>query len=231
MLRIGFDLDGVIARTQDSILTVLKSQGKIPATTTIENCKWFDFAYNEKEQTGFPGVTLQDLTDIFMTREFWSHILPFDATIAAMRQLSQTAELYIVTDRRWFPELEDLTAQWLENNKVPHNKLLICKGRLKGMACEQHKISFFIDDNVGNISSVAPYVQCAYVYPQPWNAGMGLPENAVRPYDIYEIVNDIKTHELLCSLENQRKGLVGTTLLQEKRNGLTRIGHHQEGNT
>lgn len=224
MFNVGFDLDNVISKTAEGVLSALAAKGKIPANTGIDKCTCWAFEYNPETKTGFSGVTKEDITQIFMDPSFWGTLTPNKDTVAAMELLYNhlPGQLYIITDRFWFPEIGDITRMWLKAHAVPFDELIITPGSKKWEACAKNKICFFVDDNIDNIQSIAKYVPCAYLYGKPWNAGASLPENAVRCEDIHHITGDIALYN---QIEKQRARLSqfeSMTLLHEKVSGVTR---------
>lgn len=65
-------------------------------------------------------------------------------------------EIYIVTARFYTENfnVEEVTKRWLEENKIPYNKLMI-NARNKAEVVKQEKIEIFVDDNIRNCEEIA----------------------------------------------------------------------------
>lgn len=233
MIRVGFDLDGVISNTHQSIVDALKSRNLIPQSTAVADMTSWNIEYNPSDGTGFPRVTSAHLEEIFSSAEFWKSTSPYRQTVKSLTELvsSESIEIHVITDRRWFPELGQITYEWLKHHKIPFTDLVICKGDNKWLECVNRKIRFFVDDKPSTILSAAPYVQCAYLYPQPWNQASILPENGVRPYSIEEIVQDLRSYCMIDRLSHRISMIAPSTLLSEKANGLIRTPPVKIGDT
>lgn len=185
MLRIGFDLDNCLSRTSEAALASLISKGLVQAGTTIDDATWLKWEWDQEAGTGFPGVTFEDMRAVFMEPAFWLGLETHQFPASLVRDIGRDAEIHIVTDRRWFPELEALTRQWLDEHFIPYDQLVICKGTEKGGYCDQAMLDIFVEDSAENAVALAPNVVSVYLAEKVWNAGTELPVNCLRaPWDV-----------------------------------------------
>lgn len=213
MIRIGFDLDGVLAMTQEHLLELLKDAGKVDKDSTIEDVRWWNYEYDPKTKTGFPNVTWEDMLAHFNDPEFWKTIAPYEQTRKAVNKLYELSEIHVVTDRCWFPELVQITNDWLVSNGFKFDSLEVCSGRDKWKYCVENRIQYFIDDKPANIRTIAPYVKGCYLYDQPWNRSeTQLPKNAVKA-NLTEIMSDLRAFNEAAVLERVAARLVKDTTL------------------
>lgn len=179
MATIGFDLDSVLADTHGACVEGLRAAGKIPYDTVCEGT--YELEYNEKTGTGFPGVVYQDLVDLFMNPEFWRGIPPIEEGVSLINDLYLGGHATcVITDRRWYDELEQETDQYLYDSEVLFGELVIAKASEKGEVCRRRGVEYFVDDQEKNVRVAAPHVKRGYLVAYPWNEGAELPENCMR---------------------------------------------------
>src|SRR5882762_2342360 len=140
-LRGGYDLDGVLALTQQSLLKELQTRGFYIGR------KFEDIRTWEMEKA-FPGeITVKDVMDVFHTPKFWERIEVCPFLLAGAKNVSEKGvELHIVTARapnEFIGNVETITKKWLWYNGIPYNKLAFVRASDKHKYCIEKKLDFF----------------------------------------------------------------------------------------
>jgi hypothetical protein len=201
LLTVGFDLDGVLAQTHERMIEILQEKGKVSADKTIEDAVWWEFAHNPETGEGFPGVTQEDLLEVFMDPSFWANLKTHGKMIEAINYSYRTCDTHVVTDRRWYPELLGETQDWLACVGANYDFLEVVKGTDKGEYCSDNRIDIFVDDRLKNIVAVAPHVKHAYLLNRPWTANeKDLPEN-VELVTVDEFIEKLHMHVKLAAMK------------------------------
>jgi hypothetical protein len=148
----GFDLDGVLARTDRLLFQRVKERGLIPGYSEADY-KTFHFEEN------FDGrVTREDVYEIFNEGEFFQSIPPCPYLVdAARRAYFADVELHIVTAR--FEEesagIQKITTDWLEQQGILYHRLAFVKAKEKAAYCTRHNLDFFIEDRLDTATAIA----------------------------------------------------------------------------
>lgn len=174
-MKIGLDIDGVLSRHCDKMVDTLIARGKLPhgytgsdwATwnpcETWHNLKWDDVKY------------------VFCDADYWQDMLPFGGVAEFTQALKEQGhEIHIVTDRRWFSELEGITLEWLDKHGIAYDRLVILPGDEKARYCKSVGIERFIEDNYDNASAIADEVNISYLVERPYNYAETYPVNCLR---------------------------------------------------
>ncbi len=137
--------------------------------------------------------------DFYQTPEH-AACLPIPGSVEAMRALSQSHELVIVTSKP--ADLEAMTHTWVEKHfpktfqgiyftssfVTPEHKQI-----KKSELCRKLGLDIFIDDSIANVLDVATACEQVFLFDRPWNQeNVALPTNVTRAHSWKEIVDTIQ---------------------------------------
>lgn len=181
---IGLDLDGVVVYSAQTTIKWLKRMGKLSKNITTSDINWYNIEWNPEKQTGFPTVTMDDLHTIFMCPDFWEATIPYKYVQTWVEALHKKYEIHILTDRRWYPELEQQTRDWLYRYNIPFDRLTCIAGKKKFEYARDHGLKYVIEDSPYNVISIAPETKKTFLLKRCWNDpqvnGVVLPLNCER---------------------------------------------------
>lgn len=177
-LRIGLDIDGVLADFNTPFVQILEEESgrKLPAVSET-----FPHTWHYPAALGIsPEVEKKCWDRVKASPDFWRTIPAYDEAEPFLRDLAQTYamsdEIYFITTRVG-AQVKQQTEEWLIENGFDFNVTVLVTAS-KGPVAKALKLTHFIDDKNENCLSVAaesPFTK-AYMLARPWNqAQTGIP--------------------------------------------------------
>lgn len=167
--HVGFDLDGVVALTHQSIFDKLQAKG------LILNRKYHEAADHYLEKA-FPNeVSYDDVALIMRDNQFWKEIPVCEFLSNAVRDCrSHGLHVHIITARNdETAGFEDITKHWLWYNSIGYDTLAFVPARQKAHYCVEHRLDFMIEDRLDTTIAIANTLMCqGYLVATPYNTGM-----------------------------------------------------------
>jgi len=168
-LRLGVDMDGVLANFSDASLRMIKEVWnidfkkediKIPRTADLVYYKLFD----NHQRAQYPGGP-RDLYNIICPPEFFYELEPFEGAIETLKMLCEKYDVTIITKPLEWVHCPDEKARWLEKYLPDSTYELVMVGSMevKGLL----DVDIMIDDDTRVIKSLNGAVPI--VVRQPWN--------------------------------------------------------------
>lgn len=182
-MRIGIDIDGVVANTQQAMLDVFQIEKLVPADTNLQH--WVDWACWDI----WPDATEQFIRDLFRQPAFWESIKPMDYAIDSLRRMIQCGhDVVLVTARgsregmsSWVkgahPPVHILTREWLHRYDVPYDDLIFNED--KRSVAREERLLCFVEDRYVNACLLSQACEQVYLLDAAWNQGE-LPDNVMR---------------------------------------------------
>lgn len=169
-LRIGVDMDGVIAYSFGSFIKEAWKRYKIamnPDDATefaIENC--------------YPGITKEIVKEIFTDPMTFYNAMPILLAIESLNFLNDIgSDIFILTDR---PEnCRDTTERWLQRYRVPYSMMELVKAKDKPEICKKFNLKYFIEDRRETTLELANVCETVFLLDRTYNKGE-LPYNVRR---------------------------------------------------
>lgn len=159
--KILLDLDNVICNTASNVLKWVQNEYSLGVGITTKDLH----TYNIEEI--IPGLSFDMLERIFINPKFWNSINAFQAAKDLSNILGKIGNVTICTDRRWYKELLIETKQWLNNNEIYYDDLVICKGKEKHEFASKNNFSLALEDrseNVTLLSNICPVICMEWPY-------------------------------------------------------------------
>jgi uncharacterized HAD superfamily protein len=168
-MRIGIDVDGVLAAFNEAFIELIKHELNIelpPVSGTYPDV----WSYHRRD--GVSAKQDQQLWNVIKTTPFWSTLHAMAGAPDAVRRLNALAnmgnDVYFITSRpgalaKYYTEF------WLRGHGMMNPTVLIAID--KGPIAEALNLNVFIDDKIENIKEVlmcAPWVKC-YIVDAPYN--------------------------------------------------------------
>lgn len=174
MVKIGFDLDNVLAHTNQHFIDYLQQEGR---------CLGFreeEMRHHRLEVCYPEQVTDAWLNARFGEADFWATIPPMRALVQATARcfVPRDIELHIVTARfLWqHPQIESLTREWLQGCNVWYTHLALVEAAAKADYAVQEGLSLFVEDRGDTAQQLAsrgiPVLLAAFPYNEPTMHGV-----------------------------------------------------------
>jgi hypothetical protein len=159
-LKIGFDLDTILAATDEASISWYQERGLVGPEVTARNITQWD-------HTECLGVEKADMVKMFTSDDFFGTIPPnYGATALAQVLFSSGAEVHILTDR----PCPDVTIAWLKRHQVPYHRLEFMKGGEKAFWASGFGLDYFLEDNPDTALAVAERIgHVSFLRDRPYN--------------------------------------------------------------
>lgn len=162
-VRIGVDIDGVLADRVPAILEILERRHDV-AMTPEEVSDWsVTVPAVGRELSTFFGETDDDPDHI-------RRLDPIEGAIEGMRQLAREHTLLIATYRK--PTARRPTVEWLAAHDIPYDRYV----RDVGEGKRNVPATVLIDDSASTVRAFSENGGRAILFRQPWNEKEPVPE-------------------------------------------------------
>lgn len=185
-MRIGVDIDGVVANIHASLIPYLK---KYKPDVKIQDILQYHLSKNNF------GISEKACRELF---ESWEKTLeflkmnPMQGAQKGIRNLNEQGhEIYFLTARDFYKRICLDTAVWLNNHGFQYKKL-ICEVKDKTAIAKALGLELMIDDNPYEIEKFAVNNLSSIVYSHPWNRHVHENHMVKRCNNWREIVRYIK---------------------------------------
>lgn len=163
-LKVGFDVDSILADTDAHALSWLQERGHVgKEKTPIDITDWsFEKCL---------GVPTEATVEMFTNPAFFSTLPPIHEGIHLLRRLRvEGAEIHILTDCSCRAE----RSEWLRRHGISWDRLEFIKGDQKHIYAEQHWLDFFLEDNPKTAYRLASdgVTRLALLRDRPYNQGV-----------------------------------------------------------
>jgi uncharacterized HAD superfamily protein len=166
---IGIDIDNTITHTTEMILHYAKIFGQKQGLNTTPDLNY----YYLEEVLGWDKKVADDFLVDYLGR-IYSNMQPKDQAVEVIRQLKKQHELVLITSRnRMFPEVEEVTKQWLDQHGVLYDRLILNQTDnmhffSKLDACLQNGVEVMIEDHYELVSEISPHIP-VIMFDYPYN--------------------------------------------------------------
>jgi 5'(3')-deoxyribonucleotidase len=177
-LKIGFDLDTILAATDEASISWYQERGLVgPEVTAAQITKW--------DHSECLGVDPAAMVEMYTSDSFFRNIRPISEAVEIAQKLHHSgAEVHIFTDR----PCPAVTAEWLELRRVPYDRLVFMKGEEKPAYAERIGLDFTLEDNPKTAIRLATTVsRLSFLRDRPYNRDAGLHPKLHRFYTFDEI--------------------------------------------
>lgn len=176
---IGVDIDGVISDIAGHLVQYAKSM--YGCMITVEGIT------SENVET-CSDLSADDVRGIFSTPLFFQSIPALPTAKDALNQLVRTGwKVVLMTDRFWYPEIQEDTLSWLKENNIPFHSILYVNKTEKAVWSGKMGIKYFIEDQLSNANLLSEVCNDVFLIDRPYNKGVTLP-GVCRVSDICEAV-------------------------------------------
>lgn len=182
MVRLGIDIDGVLANFDIQYRRLLKSRfGIILARRDVTR-------FNIPELVGLSQKDSEKIIEEFRERRLWENLSLVRGVLPFIKYINANCSVTVVTSRPL--ELKEMTEKWLARKKIRYERLMLTAGGSKWTAFEKTagKPDYFIEDCLEYALSLADKGIQVLLLDCPWNRGPVKHPNIKRMAGFDEIV-------------------------------------------
>ena len=177
-MRIGVDIDGVLANFNDSFIsTIIEVTGRdLFPERPFDIPTWYypEFYGYTKEEMDF--VIGSVWKAVKANETFWQNLKPYPTTLNDLRYLVEREdsgdEVYYITDRAGItPKFQ--TEMWFLGQDGTDVVPTVLISGMKGLCAKALKLDVYIDDkweNILNVIEMSPNTR-VFILDRPWNRG------------------------------------------------------------
>jgi uncharacterized HAD superfamily protein len=182
--HVGVDLDGVIADIVTQLVRFSRTEYKlhlIPAEFRSENI-----------ETCTP-IRAEQLRRLFCDPKFFQTMRAIQGARRALTRLITAGfAVHMVTDRFWYPRIQDDTRKWLTTRLIHVNSLIFARKTEKQSVARELGIRWFIEDQRSNANLISEVCRVLLI-DHPYNQGLLAPD-VVRVKTLQEAVEAVVTN-------------------------------------
>lgn len=168
-MRLGVDIDGVVASWNSHFVRLVKSETGIDIDTTQPwPTQW------QWPKQYLKSSTINKLWDWIRANPWWWRMLPTTDTgaqdLRLLEQLHKAGHaVYFITSRPG-TEVHRQTAIWLAGNGMTYPTVLLAKNpQAKALVCEGLQLDLMIDDKPANVEACRQAGTRTFLRRQPYN--------------------------------------------------------------
>jgi len=166
-MKIGIDIDGVVADISNSIKEFFN--------INPEKIKDYDLTKQ--------GITQEKLIE-FLNPQTYKNMEPIKDAAESIKEISKYHQIYFISARNQYKEVKEHTIQWLQNNGFQFDKVYC--GEDKKKVVQKEGIEFIIEDNPSEIKRLSQITR-VIIFTQTWNTNIGYLKNTTRAIEWGEI--------------------------------------------
>lgn len=171
-LKIGVDIDGVLADIVDCILPLLSRE--LGRAVDVEEITVYGFG----DALGIPEDRVQALLDELLVVGLYEQAPPVAGAREAMELLGGH-DVWLVTSR---PEaVREATLWWLRHHGVAYGQLVFAPAHRKALADDGFDL--FVEDNLDTALALSREGIHVLLFDRPWNRNADLPANVRRVHN------------------------------------------------
>lgn len=186
MLRIGFDIDGVIAG--NSIALWMDGIRKIYPEFKV-------IVPNQYSIENITGVNKDTLIDIFNDTILNGNIQPYEECSRILQDLwIKGDKIFIITARN--SKLRKVTKKWLYEHNIIYDTLMFANMIDKESYADELNLDIVIDDNIQEYVNYSRQGVTKILYSQPWNKNYNLDNQFVIVNnwgELYQEIENVRT--------------------------------------
>ena len=165
--NVGVDLDGVIA----DIVTQLVRFSRSEYDLRLVPSKF----HSENIETCTP-IKAEQLRKLFCEPKFFQTMRAVQGARRSLMQLIAAGyTVHIITDRFWYPQIQDDTRKWLSNRLIRVESLVFARKTEKQSVARNLAIGWFIEDQRSNANLLSEVCRVLLI-DQPYNQGPLAPD-------------------------------------------------------
>lgn len=176
---IGIDIDNTITHTTEMILHYAQIFGKEQGINTIPDLRY----YYLEDILGWDRKIADEFLDTHLGR-IYNDMQAKEQAIEVINDLKKEHELILITSRnRQFPEVEEVTVNWMERNGVLYDRLIL--NTTSNMhffnkldVCRENHVDIMIEDHYKLVSEISPFLP-VIMFDYPYNSHL-LSDNIIR---------------------------------------------------
>lgn len=156
-----WDVDGVLARTNEAVLRTFQQQGKLlNVNHSSINC--YDWKFQDE-------VSLDELWQAYLDLDKRT-LEPYEDALKAILRCDELGyEIHVVPGRQDTPRHRQETWEWLNTVGAPFDHLEFVPAAQKGQYAYEHGVSLSVEDHTETALALAAAGCYSLLVWQPWN--------------------------------------------------------------
>lgn len=180
-MRIGVDIDGVVADFVTTFLLLVKKRyGLMLRQQDI-------YVHDLYLVLGIPRDEAMDL----IRETIRCDLQPYPGAIRGLARLRRNHGVMLVTSRP--RDMMDVTKRWLSRRNIPHDRLLQFQEGSKHRS--EYPFDVFVDDHLREALALVGKVPHIILFDRPWNRSFNVAGHLKRAHSWGEIVSIVETCE------------------------------------
>lgn len=184
-MRIGIDIDNVISNFNDEMLKEYIKHDKELRNAGIinENAEYFRdgmFDWSKKEEDEFYYNNVERIAKRLRT------IAEAPETIKKLKEEGNEIIIISSRDNGEYTNPTEMTENWLKENNIIYDKLILTNKDEKGKACQENNIDIMIDDSINNCEQISSMGIKVFIMDTRYNQNANQFERVRDWKDIYE---------------------------------------------
>lgn len=194
-MKIGIDIDNTITHTTEMIMHYARIFGQEHGLNTIPDPSY----YYLEDALGWDKKTADEFLDHYLGR-IYAEMRPKDQAIEVIRELKSEHELILITSRnRQFPQVEEVTVNWLAQNNIAYDRLILNTTSnmhffSKLAICLENQVEVMIEDHYELVSEISPIIP-VIMFEYPYNSHL-LSDNIIRVKHWNEVKQWVNQYQL-----------------------------------
>lgn len=189
-LRIGLDLDGVVAQFNESYRRLLH---QLEPEVPINPAPPLTWSY-EVTQDGFDRRTVDRAWTHIRARPalFWGSLPAYPGAVEFAWGLTHLGSVSVVTARPGNDEaaVRDTSAEWVRHTLGIRAPVHLAATVPKAQICRELELDVLIDDCPENVADLPAHTR-GLLLDRPWNAAAPVPSAAVRVWSYVDILREL----------------------------------------
>ena len=164
---VGVDLDGVIADIVSQLVRFSRIEYELNLSPSAFR--------SENIETCTP-IKPDQLRKLFCEPKFFQTMRAMQGARRSLTQLIAAGyAVHIVTDRFWYPEIQDDTRRWLSDRLIRVNSLVFATKTAKQSVARKLELGWFIEDQRSNANLLSEVCRVLLIN-RPYNQGLLAPD-------------------------------------------------------
>jgi uncharacterized HAD superfamily protein len=141
-MKLGFDVDGVLAFTTERMLDHIQAEGKLHNRSVAE-ITHYDWEHC------FPEITGEDLMKVLRAPGFYRDLEPCGKMVSLVRRLHREGhEIHLVTACDTYQGAREDRKEWAEDNRIPYHRLVFVEAHDKHHYCKAEGLGILVEDRM-----------------------------------------------------------------------------------
>lgn len=160
---VGVDIDGVIADIASQL---------VKYAADLHGCILSPESITSENVEACSDLSSDQVKEIFSSSSFFQTLPVFPSAKASLAKLNNNNwRIVLMTDRFWYPEIQDDTLTWLRENDLTFDSLYFVSKKNKAACAKELGINVFIEDQLSNATLLSEVCEQIFLVDRSYNQG------------------------------------------------------------